>query len=125
MKIERAAQVLELRRSDQSGSKTLTGAYATMFEDSSTVPWMFTGAWIDLTNMQAGDTIWIRISAIGVDGGAYVVEDEQDYTGVQPADAKARRIGAVANVYGVLVEAFQSAGAPPFLSLDMEFMVAK
>ena len=125
MTIERAAPLLMLRRSDQSGSKTLTGAYATVFEDSHNIPWMLAGAWIDLTNMGAGDTVYIRVSAKGRAGGAYVVEDENPYTGVQPADAKAIRISAIPNVYGVKIEAYQSAGAPPYLSLDMEFSTAK
>lgn len=125
MAIERAAPLLILRRSDQSESKTLTGAYATVFEDSDTIPWMFAGAWIDLTAMGAGDTVYIRVSAKGRAGGAYIVEDENSYTGVQPADAKAIRISAMPNVYGVKIEAYQSAGAPPYLSLDMEFFTAK
>lgn len=125
MPIERAAPVLQLNRSDQSGSKTLTGAYATVFEDSDAAPWIFCGAWIDLTNMAAGDTVNIRISAKGKSGGAYTVEDENSYTGAQPADAKAVRIGAIPNVYGVKIEAYQSAGASAYLSLDMEFFVAK
>lgn len=125
MTIERAAPLLMLGRSNQSESKTLTGAYATVFEDSDNLPWMFAGAWIDLTNMAGGDTVDIRVSAKGKSGGAYVVEDEISYTGVQPADAKAIRISAMQNVYGVKIEAYQSAGAPPYLSLDMEFFPAK
>ncbi len=123
--IIRAAPLLKLRHSTQSGSKTLTGAYATVFEDDANLPWMFAGAWIDLTNMAAGDTVYIRVSAKGKSGGAYVVEDENSYTGAQPADAKAIRISAIPNVYGVKIEAYQSAGAPPYLSLDMEFFTAK
>lgn len=127
MPIERAAiaPILQLRRSSQSGSKTLTNAYVAEYEDSDASPWMFAGAWIDLTNMAAGDTVYIRVSTKGVSGGAYVVEDETSYTGVQPADAKAIRIGAVPNIYSVKIEAYQSAGAPPYLSLDMEFWPAK
>lgn len=125
MPIERAALVLQLSRSNQSGSKTLTGAYVTEYEDSDTSPWIFMGAWIDLTNMAGGDTVYIRVSSKGKSGGAYVVEDENSYTGAQAADAKAVRIAALPNVYGVKIEAYQSAGAPPYLSLDMEFFVAK
>lgn len=116
--------LLKLTRSAQSGSKTLTNAYVAEFEDSEAYPWIFLSAWIDLTNMAAGDTVYIRVSTKGVSGGAYVVEDENSYSGVQPANAKAIRIGAFPNVYGVKIEAYQSAGAPPYLSLDMEFMVA-
>ena len=47
---------------------------------------------------RGGDTVDIRISSKGVDGGAYVVEDENSYTGVQPAGAKAIRIGPLPNV---------------------------
>jgi len=121
----RLDKMLVLARSAQSGSKTLTGAYVAEYEDSNAAPWMFMGAWIDLTNVAGGDTIWIRVSTIGVDGGAYVVEDETSYTGVQPASAKAIRIDGFPNVYGVKIEAFQSAGGAPFLSLDMEFYCAK
>jgi len=118
-------KLLQLRRSAQSGSKTLTNAYVAEYEDSDTTPWLFMGVWIDLTNMAGGDTVWIRVSTKGVDGGAYVVEDETSYTGVQPAGAKAIRIGSLPNVYGVKIEAYQSAGAPAYLSLDMEFFTAK
>lgn len=124
MPIERAG-LLKLGRSAQSGSKTLTAAYVTEFEDSQTYPWLFAGAWIDLTNMAAGDTVYIRVSSKGKSGGAYVVEDEKSYSDAQPAGAKAVRIDAFPNVYGTLIEAYQSAGAPPFLALDMEFMTAK
>lgn len=118
-------KLLQLTRSAQSGSKTLTNAYVAEYEDSDTNPWIFVGAWIDLTNMAGGDTVYIKVSTKGVSGGAYVVEDENSYTGAQPASAKAVRIGAIPNVYGVKIEAYQSAGAPPYLSLDMEFFCAK
>jgi len=118
-------QLLKLQRSTQSGIKTMTAAYATEFDDTDANPWMFMGSWIDLTNMQALDVVNIRLSAVGMDGGAYIVEDILTYTGVQPVGAKAVRIGAIPNVYGVRIEASQTAGFPPFLSLDMEFMVAK
>ena len=125
MGIRRAVPVLQLKRSGQSGSKTLTDAYAAAFEDSNSIPWIFAGASIDLTSMEADDTVHIRVSIMAKSGGAYLVEDESPYTGVQPADAKAIRIGAFPNIYGVKIEAYQSAGAPPYLSLDMDFFVAK
>ena len=124
MGIRRAAPVLQLKRSDQSGNKTLTDAYAAVFEDSNNFPWIFAGASIDLTSMEADDTVYIRVSTKAKSGGTYVVEDETSYTGAQPASAKAVRISAFPNIYGVKIEAYQSAGAPPYLSLDMEFSVA-
>lgn len=125
MTIERAAPVLQLRRSDQCGSKTLTGSYVAVYEDSDNLPWIFARARIDLTNLGVGDTIWIRLSTKGEDGGAYAVEDELSYTGVQPADSKAIEIDAIPNVYGVKIEMYQSAGDPPFLAIPCEFLVAK
>jgi len=120
-----AVLLLALRRSAQSGNKTLAGAYATIFEESAAAPWLFSNSWIDFTNMQAGDTVWIKVSAKGMSGGAYVVEAENSFRGVQPAWGKAIRLDALPNVYGVRVEAYQSTGAPPFLSIDTEFMLAK
>ena len=120
-----SALLLKLARSAQSGSKTLTGAYATIYSDSDANPWIFSSAWIDLTNMDAGDTVWIRISTKGKLGGAWVVEDELSFSDAQPAAEKAIRIKPFPNVYGVLIEAYQSAGAPAFLALDCEFFVAK
>lgn len=118
-------KVLQLGRSSQSGSKTLTNAYVAIYEDSDTAPWVFASGWIDLTNMAALDKVWIRLSSKGKSGGSYVVEDEASYTGVQPIDDKLIRITAFANVYGVKIESYQSAGAPPYLALDTEFLVAK
>lgn len=117
--------LLELERSAQSGEKTLTGAYAVMYEDSDAAAWIFAGAWVDLTNMAVGDVVWFRISTQGTELGAFIIEDEQSFVGVQPADDKILRIGPFSNMYGVRIEAMQSAGAPPFLDLDMEFFTAK
>jgi hypothetical protein len=117
--------MLKLKRSSQSGSVTLTGSYATIYQDSNTSPWLFAGATIDLTNMAAGDTVWVRISSIIKSGGNFIVKQEDSYSGVQPSGQKSIDIGPFANVYGVLIEAYQSAGAPPYLALDCEFMVAK
>ncbi len=116
-------ELLKLERSAQSGDKALTGAYATVYEDTDDYPWIFATAEIDLTPMQAGDSIDIRLSAKNESGGAYVVMDEENYLNAQPADAKMISIDAFPNQYGVKIEARQTAG--PLRTITMEFFVAK
>lgn len=114
-------EMLKLRRSDQSGSKTLTGAYAAVYTDNGAYPWIFAGGWIDLSALGAGDTVYIRVRSKGKSGGSLIIRSENPYTGPQAA----LEIRAFPNVYGVEISAYQSAGAPPYESLDMEFFTAK
>jgi len=114
-------ELLKLKRSDQSGSKTLTGAYTPAYADSDTYPWIFAGGWIDLSTLGAGDTVYIRVRNKGKSGGSFITRSENSYTGPQAA----LEIRAFPNVYGVEISAYQSGGVPPYESLDMEFFTAK
>lgn len=115
--------ILKLERSSQSGSKIMTGAYASMYDDYDNNTWLFCGGKIDLTNMAAGDTVYLRESVKNINGGNYIVTDIRNYVGVQPADSKMISLTAFANTYGTRIEAYQSAGV--LCTLNMEFFCAK
>ena len=53
--------LLKLERSQQSGWKLMTGSYAPVYEESQEVAYIFAGGKIDLSPLEAGDTIDIRV----------------------------------------------------------------
>jgi len=103
--------ILRLKRSPQSGNKIMTVAWQTVYSQSQLYAWMFGSGRIDLTNMLALDFVEIRVSSRQVAGGAYIIEDLMDYTGVQPVNKPKVTIGAFADVFGVLIEMRQTVGA--------------
>lgn len=114
-------ELLKLRRSDQSGPKTLTGDYTKLYEDGAPYPWIFAGGMIDLTGMGAGDKVYIMVTSKLSADGYYLLRSENSYSFPQNTVS----IGAFANLYGMTVEAYQSAGAPPYVTVDTEFFTAK
>jgi len=116
-------QLLKLRRSTQSGDKVMTSDYAAVYEEKAEAAYIFAGAKIDLTNMQAGDTIHIRVRTSLKDSGSYVTLDENSYAGVQPDSKKAIRITAIPDNYGVEIAMRQTAG--PLRVVPCEFFDAK
>ncbi len=104
-------QLLKLRRSTQSGDKVMTADYAAVYEEKAEGAYIFAGAKIDLTNMQAGDTIDVRVRTRLKDGGSYIALDEDSYNGVQPDIKKAIRITAIPDSYGVEIAMRQTAGS--------------
>ena len=116
-------QLLKLRRSTQSGDKVMTADYAAVYEERAEAAYIFTGAKIDLTNMEAGDTIDIRVRTRLKDGGNYVALAEDSYTGVQPDNKKAIRITAIPDNYGVEIAMRQTAGS--LRVIPCEFFDAK
>ncbi len=116
-------QLLKLRRSTQSGDKVMTADYAALYEEKAEVVYIFAGAKIDLTNMQTGDTIDVRVRTRLKDGGSYVTLDEKSYTNVQPDTKKAIRITAMPDNYGVEIAMRQTAG--PLRVIPCEFFDAK
>ncbi len=104
-------QLLKLRRSTQSGDKVMTADYAAVYEEKAEGAYIFAGAKIDLTNMQAGDTIDIKVRTRLKGGGNYVTLDEKSYAGVQPDIKKAIRITAIPDNYGVEIAMRQTAGS--------------
>lgn len=115
--------LLNLKRSSQSGTKTMTAAWQVVYAESCSQPYLFAGAIIDLTNMQAGDTINIRIEKVIVSGGSWVLHDYMAYADAQPATHPAVIISGIPDVYGVRVSIQQTAGV--LRNIDCEFNDAK
>ena len=117
--------VLSLRRSGQSGTKAMTVAWSVVYSDlsSSNIAYLFGGARINLSTMQAGDHIDIRVRKIVLSGGAWVNHDEFPYDNVQPADHPSVSIGAIPDVYGIEIAMRQVAGG--LRTIETEFYAAK
>jgi hypothetical protein len=115
--------MLSLKRSSQSGTFTMTAAWQTVYEESCAQPYLFGGAEIDLTNMQALDSISVRIEKTIAPAGAWVVHDLETYVGVQPAAHMAVGISGMIDVYGIRISMQQTVGA--FRNIDCEFVDAK
>lgn len=115
--------MLRLRRSAQSGQKLMTAAYVVIYQESSSQAFFFSGARIDLANMQAGDVVDIQILAQLSDGGGYAVLDTIQYVGARPVSRTVASIGYAANVYGFQVQMRQTAGV--LRTLACEFYEAK
>ena len=116
-------QLLKLRRSTQSGDKVMTADYAAVYEEKAEAAYIFAGAKIDLTGMQAGDAIDVRVRTRLKDGGSYVTLDEKSYTDAQPDSKKAVRITAMPDNYGVEIAMRQTAGS--LRVIPCEFFDAK
>ena len=115
--------ILRIKRSTQSGEKVMTAAYSVVYETSSPYAYLFASAEIDLSNMQAGDVVDIRVRKKVEENGSYIVHDERTYSGVQPSSRKSIKIGPLVDVYGVEIAMRQTAGA--FRTFYCEFFDAK
>jgi len=118
--------ILRKKRSGQSGTKAMTGAYSVVYTEntaSSALAYIFCGAEINLSPMQAGDLIDIRIRKILVPGGAWVNHDILSYNDAQPVSHPSIRIGALSDVYGIEISMQQTAGV--LRTIETEFYDAK
>jgi len=115
--------MLRLKRSAQSGQKAMTAAYAVEYTESCPLAYIFAGAEIDLSNMQIGDAIDIRVRKQIISGGGWVVHDIMSYTDAVPARHVTAHIGAIPDVYGISVDMVQTAGV--LRNCDAEFYDAK
>lgn len=115
--------LLILQRSAQSGDKVMTAAYAVVYVDSSSQPYIFAGAEVDLSTMQAGDVVDIRVRKRLADGGALVVHDERSYSGARPTTHPSIRIAPITDIYGVEIAMRQTAGV--LRTFSSEFYPAK
>lgn len=94
-----------------SASTTMTGAELTLLEYIPTTLAQFEGGAIDLTNMDAGDTIIIKIYKKIKSDGNYIQQSDNiinTYTGAQVPALK--DIGGSPIKYGLKITATQSAG---------------
>lgn len=115
--------ILRLKRSAQSGQKAMAAVYTVVYTESCSMAYIFGGAEIDLTNMQVGDAIDIRVRKQIIAAGGWVVHDISCYTDAQPARHVTAHISAIPDTYGVEISVIQSAGA--LRTLDCEFYTAK
>ena len=118
-----ASPMLRIKRSTQSGSKTMTAAYAAVYTESSSQPYIFAGAVIDLSTMIAGNIINIRVRKMLASGAAWVLVDEMTYTGAQPTGHPAVYIQGLANFFGIEISMRQTAGV--LTTVTAEFIDAK
>jgi len=117
--------LLSLKRSGQSGSKAMAAAWTVVYTDlsSSAMAYLFGGAKINLSPMQAGDHIDIRVRKIVISGGAWVLHDQIGYDNAQPVNHPSVSIAAVPDVFGIEVSMRQTVGA--LRTIETEFYVAK
>jgi len=117
--------LLSLRRSGQSGTKAMAAAWTVVYTDlsSSTIAYLFGGARINLSTMQAGDHIDIRVRKIVISGGNWVLHDQLGYDDAQPANHPSVAIGSIPDVFGVEIAMRQTLGT--LRTVECEFYAAK
>lgn len=115
--------LLRLKRSVQSGTKAMTAVWQVVYTESSPGAYIFAGAEIDLSNMQAGDSLDIRVRKQLTSTSTWVVHDQVNYLGAPPATHQTVHVGAIPDVYGVEIAMQQTAGV--LRNIDTEFYDAK
>ena len=115
--------LLKLQRSPQSGWKLMTSSYAPVYEESHAVAYIFCGGKIDLSPMEAGDVIDIRVRTKLEGGDSYKAVWHSAYSGVQPDDRKVIKLSAMPDNYGLEVSIRQTAGTLKYILC--EFFDAK
>ena len=118
-----SSPMLRMKRSAQSGDKTMTAAWQVVYTESCTMAYIFAGAEISLANMIAGDTVDIRIRKTIISGGAWVNHDQIQYADAQPAGHPSVHVHPIPDTYGVSIEMRQVAGA--LINCEGEFFDAK
>jgi hypothetical protein len=114
---------LRLTRSAQSGLKAMSAVMTAVFLDSSTAAWLFQGAIVDLSPMQAGDTISVRVRTQLALGSGYANEHIMSYSGAQPTNHVQIKIPPIPNTYGVEIAMQQTAGV--LRDIQCDFYAAK
>lgn len=106
--------MLDVARSPQSGTTTMTGAELTLYEQTDVNPFVFLGGFVDLFNMAGGDTIVIKVYVKLKSGGTYrqlSLDTVNTYSGAQTPPVKfINGPGEIYNMYGFKVTCTQSAG---------------
>lgn len=120
-----ASSSLSLGRSAQSGNYTMTAAWQAVFSDSSSMPWIFYGGVIDLTNMADGDVIAVRVRKTIALGGAWILVSQLKYANLQPVGKKLVNVSAITDVYGLEISMWQPLVAANYLVIATEWFPAK
>lgn len=115
--------MLRLTRSGQSGSYAMAAAWAVVYTESCPMAYLFSGAVIDLSTMQAGDVIDVRVRKQLVSGGGWIAHDLRNYAGAMPAGHQTVHIAPIPDIHGVEIAMRQTAGV--LRTVDAEFYDAK
>ena len=115
--------MLKLERSSQSGWKLMTGSYDPVYEESQTAAYLFCGGKIDLSLMEAGDVIDVRIRTKLDEADTYKTTWQQSYSDAQPEDGQVIRLPAMPDTFGLEVSMRQTAGTLKYILC--EFFDAK
>jgi hypothetical protein len=107
--------LLKLERSPQSGWKLMTASYTPVYEESHSVAYIFAGGKVDLSPMEAGNVVDVRVRTKLEGGGDYKTMWEKSYSGVQPDDRKVIKLSAVPDNYGLEVSMRQTAGTLKYI----------
>jgi hypothetical protein len=118
-----ATPMLRLGRSPQSGQKVMTAVPQVVYSDSSPTAYIFAGGEIDLSTMDAGDTILITLSKRIMPLGALIPYDLLTFNDAQPAGHLIFHVNALPDVYGLAITMEQTAGV--LRTIDCEFVSAK
>jgi len=111
--------LLKLERSHQSGWKLMSGSYTPVYEESHTVAYIFAGGKIDLSPMEAGDVVDIRVRTKLESGDSYKTIWEKSYSGVQPDDRKVIKLSAMPDNYGLEVSIRQTTGTLKYILCEL------
>lgn len=105
--------LLKLKRnttySGSHGIAALT-TWETLYNETCPQAYLFCGAIIDLSAMQAGDSIDIRVRKQLVPGGGYINHSQVNYLNAQPASHPTIFIAPLPDLYGVEITVMQNAG---------------
>jgi len=115
--------ILRLKRSAQSGSKAMAAAWTVVYIETCPLAYIFAGVEINLSPMQAGDTIQVRVRKQILSGGALTPHHEMTYQDAQPATHPSVHISAIPDVHGVEIAMRQTAGV--LRSIEVEAYDAK
>lgn len=114
--------MLRLKRSAQSGSKAMAADWTVVYTESSVMAYIFAGAEIDLSTMEAGDIIDIRVRKVVISGGDWRNHGLVNYIGPMPAGHVTAHISPIPDVYGISIDMRQTAGV--LRTVDAEFFDA-
>ena len=115
--------MLRIRRSSQSGTKNMAAAYAAVYSESSSQEYAFAGGTIDLSTMQTGDHIDIRVRKRQSLLGTWFNVNEVGYDDAQPTGHTIVQLSGIPDVYGIEVSMRQTAGV--LRAIGTEFFDAK
>ncbi|MBN2240168.1 MAG: hypothetical protein JW712_10375 [Dehalococcoidales bacterium] len=115
--------LLKLERSSQSGWKLMAGTYQPVYEESQAAAYLFCGGKVDLSPMEAGDVIDIRIQTKLEATDTYKTIWHETYNGVQPEDWEVVKVPAMPDNFGLEVSMRQTTG--PLKFILCEFFDAK